>query len=346
MKINKKSIVVALVIVAIGVALVARKRSQLAQEMPPAQIPVVISAQAIQAADVTLTQSTIAEVLAVRDSVLSSRLNAYVSALPFFEGDPFKRGTLLVKLDMSLSDSMPTQGDSLHADFAAAESTYLAGQDRLQRSRKLYEIGGVSTEQLQADEAAVAAARTRLSVARENLHNATLLAPFDGMVSQRFVQPGDLVTPGKPLLKIIDIDAGMRLVVNMPQHIVPVAVQTQGKNLPVTAWPEASAQGARRYEARVAAAGYTPGSRTALKVVLFAGQGILIPRGCTLNSDGTHATVLRIEDKQAKPIEITVQAEGEEGLVTQDANATGMLACASPDILARLEAGAPFTAGN
>lgn len=346
MKISKKSIVVVLAIVAIGVALVVRKRSQLAQETPPAQVPVVISAQATQSAEVTLTQSTIAEVLAVRDTVLSSRLTGYVSALPLFEGSQFKRGTLLAKLEMSLPGALSSQGDSLRTDLAAAESAYLAGQDRLQRTRKLHEIGGVSTEQLQADEAAVAAARTRLSVARENLHNATLLAPFDGMVSQRFVQPGDLATPGKPLLKIVDTRAGMRLVVNMPEQVVPVTVLAQGKNLPVTPWPEASAQGARRYEARAAAEGFTPGSRTAVKVVVFAGRGILIPRGCTLNSDGTHATVLRIEGKQAKPVEIALQAEGEEGLVTQDGNVAGMLACASPDILARLEAGAPFMAGK
>ncbi len=346
MKLNKKPILVILAVVAVGAALIIHKRMQLRKETPPDVAPVVVSVQQAKPTAVTLTQPTVADVLAVRDSVLASRLTGYVAALPFFEGSRFKRGELLAKLDMVLSSGTSSQGDSLAADLAASESASVAASERLQRSRRLHEIGGVSTEQLQADEAAAMAARARLAVARENLRNATLAAPFDGMVSQRFVQQGDLATPGKPLLKIVDTAAGMRLVVNMPEGVAPVGLMVGSKTLPVTPWPEASPQGSRRYEARAPADGFTPGSRAAVKAVLFSGQGILIPRGCTLNSDGRHATVLRIEGKKAVPLELSLQAEGEEGAVTLDARAAGALACASPDILARLEAGVPFAAEN
>lgn len=346
MKLNKKPIFVVLAIVAVGAALVVHRKIQLKGEPPPVLTPVVVSVLQAKPAAVTLTQSTVADVLAVRDSVLASRLTGYVAALPFFEGSRFKRGELLAKLDMTLSGGTSSQGDSLAADLAASESASLAASERLQRTRRLHDIGGVSTEQLQADEAAATAARARLAVARENLRNATLTAPFDGMVSQRFVQPGDLATPGRPLLKIVDTGAGMRLVVNMPEGVAPVGLMAGGKTLPLTPWPEASPQGSRRYEARTAAEGFTPGSRAAVKAVLFSGQGILIPRGCVLNSDGRHATVLRVEGNKAVPLELSLQAEGEEGGVTQDARAAGAIACASPDILARLEAGAPFTAGQ
>jgi multidrug efflux pump subunit AcrA (membrane-fusion protein) len=345
-KVPVKTIVLSLIVVAAGVGLVIKKRSQLAAEPAPTVTPVVISRLETKPASVMLTQSSVADVLAVRDTVLSSRLTGYIAALPFFEGDRFKRGALLAKLDMSASGSSSSQGDSLSADLVASESALVAMQEKLQRSRKLHELGGVSTEQLQADEAATAAARARLAVSRENLHNATLVAPFDGMVSQRLAQPGDLATPGKPLLKIMDIQAGLRLVVNMPEQVTPVALIAQGKTLPLTPWPEASAQGAHRYEARTAAEGFTPGSRTAVKVVLFSGQGLLIPRGCTLSSNGRHATVLRIEGDKLVPLDLELQADGEEGGVTQDSRASGILACASPDILARLQAGAPFTVGN
>ncbi len=345
-KLPVKTIVLSLLIVAVGAGLVVRKKSQLKNEPVPTVTPVVISRLETKPAPVVLTKSSVADVLAVRDTVLSSRLTGYIAALPFFEGDRFKQGALLAKLDMSAASNISSQGDSLTTDLAAAESALVAAQEKMQRSRKLHDIGGVSTEQLQADEAATAAARARLAVSRENLRNSTLVAPFDGMVSQRLAQPGDLATPGKPLLKITDIKAGLRLVVSMPEEVTPTELIVQGNKLALTPWPEASPQGAHRYEARTSAEGLTPGSRTAVKVVLFSGTGILIPRNCVLSNSSHRATVLRIDGQKLTSLDLDIQAEGEEGMVTQDNRADGALACASPDILARLQAGAPFSIGN
>ncbi|QUN06978.1 efflux RND transporter periplasmic adaptor subunit [Shewanella yunxiaonensis] len=346
MKIPIKIIVLLLVIIGVGVGLVLKKKAQLAAEPMPVITPLVISRVEIRPSKVVLTQSSIAEVLAVHDTVLSSRLTGYVTVLPFFEGDRFKRGALLAKLDMSTSGDVLSQSNSLNTDLAASESAFVAAQEKLRRSKALHELGGISTEQLQFDEAAAAAARVRLEIARENLRNATLVAPFDGIVSQRLAQPGDLATPGKPLLKITDPRAGMRLVVNMPEQVVPVALTAQGRTLPLTSWPEASEQGSRRFEARAVMDGLLPGSRTAVKVVLFSGTGLLIPQGCTVSSNGNRATVMYIKGEKLIPLDLDIQAEGEEGMVTQDPRVNGALACASPDILARLQAGAPFMVGK
>jgi multidrug efflux pump subunit AcrA (membrane-fusion protein) len=341
-----KPIILVLVIVLAGAALVVHKKRQLAEEKPAAAMPVVVSLREVKTAPVILTEPTIADVLAVKDAVLSSRLSAYVVSLPLFEGQAFKRGTVLVRLAMSADGHGPMLDNSLQAEQSAAASGYRAEEERLQRSRKLYDIGGVSLEQLQATEVATAAAKARLVASRENLHNTTLTAPFDGVVSQRLVQSGDLATPGKPLLKVVDMSAGVRLVLDMPDGVVPAGLLAGGQTLPLTPWPEASPQGSRRYEARTFAPGFAPGSRAPVKAVLFSGPGILIPRGCTLNSDAHQATVLRISDGKAMPLSLVLAAQGEQGAVTLDIHVQGAIACASPDILARLQAGAPFTAGK
>ncbi|MBZ0092042.1 MAG: efflux RND transporter periplasmic adaptor subunit, partial [Sulfuricellaceae bacterium] len=222
----KKKIIAILVILALlgaAAGLIKKKRSRLALETPPQMLPVVVAAKRLQAGPVALTQRTTADVEAVRDSVVSSRLSAYVTALPLFEGDRFKRGDVLARLDMSPAGAEQAQGSSLDADLAAAESSLKAEQARLRRAQALYRIQGVSQEQLQATEAAFAAARARQAVARENLRNAKVVAPFDGVVSQRLVQPGDLATPGKPLLKIVDTRSGNRLLLNMPDSVHPAA---------------------------------------------------------------------------------------------------------------------------
>ncbi|HUW50490.1 MAG TPA: efflux RND transporter periplasmic adaptor subunit [Sulfuricella sp.] len=343
----KKKIIVVLIIVAVvggGFALIAKKRRLLAQEATPQTLPVVVAAQRLQLGPVTLTLRTTADVQAVRESVVASRLTAYVTQLPLFEGDHFKRGDLLARLDMS--PSVQGQGSSLDADLAAAESSLKAERERLRRTQALYQIQGVSLEQLQATEAAFAAAQARYAVAGENRRNATINAPFAGIVSQRFVQSGDLATPGKPLLKIVDTSAGNRLLISVPETVRPTALRIGGQLLPLLPWPEAGPQGLRRYEARTQAGGaFIPGERTEVQTVLFkSDQAVFLPRACLFNDDGKSATVLRLpDDRKVEPLRIALAAAGEEGAATLDDRLAGQrVACASPDILTRLAAGVSF----
>lgn len=380
----KKKIIIALVILALvgaGVVLVKKKRQQLAETPAPQALPVVVEAKTLQAGQVVLTQHAVADVQALRDSVLASRLSAYVTALPLFEGDKFKKGALLVKLDASQAEAdwqraeanlaqVRLQESTLAADLAAAESTLKAEQERTRRSEALYKIQGVSLEQLQLAEASLAAVRARHAAAsaamknyqallqansaaqvaaRENLRYATITAPFDGVVSQRLAQPGDLVTPGKPLLKIIDSSAGNRLLVNVPEHLRPVALklgkQTLGEQtLALRPWPEAGAQGLRRFEARTSEGGFLPGARIEAQVVVFQAEGaVFLPRQCLLGDDGHTASVLRIQGDKIVAQRVTLAASGEEGAATLDIGlALQQIACASPDILTRLAAGVPF----
>ncbi|MDD5241821.1 MAG: efflux RND transporter periplasmic adaptor subunit [Sulfuricella sp.] len=343
----KKKIIAVLIIVAVvgaGAALVMKKRRMLAQETTPQTLPVIVAAQSLQLGPVTLTLRTTADVQAVRESVVASRLTAYVTALPLFEGDHFKRGNLLAKLDMSPSSQ--GQGSSLDADLAAAESSLKAEQERLRRTQALYQIQGVSLEQLQATEAAFAAARARHAAASENRRNATISAPFAGVVSQRFVQSGDLATPGKPLLKIVDSSAGNRLLISVPDAVRPTALRIGDQLLPLLPWPEANQQGLRRYEARTpAGSAFIPGERIEVRTVLFkSDQAVFLPRTCLFNDDGKSATVLRLpDDKKVEPLRIALAAAGEEGAATLDDRLAGQrVACASPDILTRLAAGVSF----
>lgn len=375
----KKKIVTVLIILALvgaGVVLVKKKRQQLAETPPPQALPVVVEAQVLQAGKVVLSQRAVADVQPLRDSLLASRLSAYVTALPLFEGDRFKKGALLVKLDASQAEAdwqraeanlaqIRLQESTLAAELAAAESTLKAEQERTRRALSLYKIQGVSLEQVQLAEAGLAAVRARHAAAgaavqnyqallkannaaqvaaRENLRYATLTAPFDGVVSQRLTQPGDLVTPGKPLLKIIDSGAGNRLLVNVPEHLHPVALKLGEQTLPLRPWPEAGAQGLRRFEARTSEGGFLPGARIEAQVVVFQSeQAVFLPRLCLLGDDGHVATVLRLKDDKIEPQRVTLAASGEEGAATLDTSlAQQRIACASPDILTRLAAGVPF----
>lgn len=371
---------VILVLVGGGVVLVKKKREQLAAEPPPASLPVVVEEKVLQAGPVSLSQRMVVEVQALRDTVLASRLTAYITELPLFEGEHFRKGALLAKLDVSQAEADLQRADAnfaqtrlqestLAADLAAAESLLKAEQERTQRLQALYKIQGVALEQLQAAEAALAGVRARhaaasaamqhfkmllqanaaaRAAAKENLRYGLMTAPFDGVVSQRLAQPGDLATPGKPLLKIFDASAGVRLLVNVPERLRPVALRVGEQRLKLQAWPEAGSQGLRRYEARIAGSGYAPGTRVEGQVAVFqSDKAVFLPRSCLLGDDGQSARVVLLQDGKGIVKKLTLAASGEEGAATLDDGVAGQpVACASPDILARLAAGAPFKSAN
>ena len=379
MKTKALALVIVLALVAAGAFLVDNRRQHNAHGAAPGLLPVVVETRLLANGHTRLTLPVVADVQAVRESVVASRLSAYVVALPLFEGDRFQQGEVLARLDMVPSGQL-AQGGSLRADMSAAEATLKSEQERLSRTQALYRIEGVSLEQVQAAEAAFAAARARHAVASENLQAATVRAPFSGVVSQRLAQPGELATPGKPLLKITDTGAGSRLLVSVPETLQPAGVLYKDQLLPLTPWPEGGAQGLRRYEARSLDPDLWPGTRTDVRlVVLRSPEAVLLPHQCLLDDDGHEATALALREGGAvpapmpavdrthqgaahaaqppaheggaataaagvEPLRVRLLAEGTEGAASGDPRLAGRrVACASPDILARLLAGAPFT---
>jgi RND family efflux transporter MFP subunit len=123
-------------------------------------------------------------------------------------GDPVKRGDLLVRLDQtSIRDSLT----AAEASSRAAEQAYEQAERQFQRMATLRQTGVVSTQQLEDVEirrntaqSERAAARTRVVTARQQLERTEVRAPFEGIVSDRKVSAGDTAAIGKELVKVID----------------------------------------------------------------------------------------------------------------------------------------------
>jgi hypothetical protein len=379
---KKKLLIAVLLLALVGGAVMAvkHKRAQVA-ERPSAGIPaVVVEARSLAAGLVTLSLPASVEVLAAREAVLASRFSANVTELTRLEGDRFRKGDVLVRLDLAQAEAdrlraeaelarVRLQESSFAADLAAARSNLKAEQERNQRLESLLAIGGVALEQVQTGQAGLEAARARetaagnavksfrallqaseaqAGAARENLRYGAIAAPFDGVVTQRLAQPGDLAAPGKPLIKVMDLSAGVRLLVNVPDGLHPKTLHIGGEALPLSPWPEAVGQGMARFEAKSKAA-LQPGTRASARLEVFrAESAVLLPRACLLADDGHHAAVLKLLDQgKVQRLDVAVAAQGEEGVASSDANLAGArVACASPDVLTRLLAGAPYVVGK
>jgi RND family efflux transporter MFP subunit len=347
---------------AMGGAVLLKKKSA-HHEPPPLPTSVVVDVRQLSSGTASLTVHAIADIEPVREVLINSRMMGFVTSLPLSEGSQFRRGQLLVKIDPGAQGSSP-QVSALDAELAAARANLNVEQERLRRTRSLYAIQGASLEQVQAAEAASAMATSRVTTARENLGSAVVLAPFDGVVSQRLAQAGDSVSPGKLLMKINDSSLGTRILVNVPSNLTPALVRIGGQSLPLQPWPEAGAGGTRRYEARSTQKDLIPGSHMPVELEIYrADTGVLVPHECMLNDDGHRATVLALRvthpaappsthepappptGQRIEPIHVLLVAQSEEGAIVTGAGIVGRtVACGSPDVLARLQAGMPFQA--
>jgi membrane fusion protein, multidrug efflux system len=143
-----------------------------------------------------------------RRADLRAEVSAVVLAVLKENGDPVKRGDLLVRLDQtSIRDTLT----AANASATAAEQAYEQAERQYQRMATLIKTGVVSTQQLEdveirrnSAQSDRAAAKTRVVTARQQLERTEVRAPFDGIVSDRKVSAGDTAAVGKELVKVID----------------------------------------------------------------------------------------------------------------------------------------------
>jgi RND family efflux transporter MFP subunit len=149
-----------------------------------------------------------------RRADLRAEVSAVVLQVLKENGDPVKRGDVLVKLDeTSIRDSLLSAEEAVRAASQSLDQS----NRQLERLKTLRASGMTSAQALDDAEvrhnnaqSELSAARARAVLARQQLARTVVRAPFDGIVSDRKVSNGDTASIGKELLKVID-PTSMRL---------------------------------------------------------------------------------------------------------------------------------------
>ena len=148
------------------------------------------------------------------EAVLASRLAAPVVEVRAVPGQRVRAGEVLVRLEQREADGAV---EGARAAVASAESALALARKNLSRFERLEGRGAaaaVELERARQDEAAsnagLAAARAGLERAETDRAQAVLIAPFDAVVIEKLVSPGDLAAPGRPLVRLASA-AGRRV---------------------------------------------------------------------------------------------------------------------------------------
>jgi len=125
---------------------------------------------------------------------ISSRISGYIRQLSVREGDHVKKGAVLVRVDPVNANQMLVQAE---ADLADARVD-------LQRYESLYRDHAASKQQLDRVRLRHKVAKSQVAQARNQLAYAEVRSPVGGVVVEKRLSKGDLVSPGAAILTLED----------------------------------------------------------------------------------------------------------------------------------------------
>ena len=196
----------------------------------PAEPPVVgfITAQRTQMAPTMTVPGT---VVSRNDSQLASEVEGRVSWVADV-GTVVKANDVVTKVDPSLA-SLQTASDRANVQRLAAQVSFDRNQaDRMDNLLKQNAIAKSTRDQAFAtrdmDIAALAQAQAMLRKSQYQLVHGEIRAPFAGRVVARLINPGEYVTAGKAVLRLVDVGA---LEVSVQAPIDASRFSREGMNL-------------------------------------------------------------------------------------------------------------------
>jgi len=124
------------------------------------------------------------------EAALAFKVPGRVAEVTVREGDSVRAGQLLAVLDL----------EEVSADLARAEAAIALAERDLQRVRELRAAAVVPPQELDRAENVYAQALATRRLARFNRQYAEILAPADGQILGRSVEPGEWVSAGRSVL--------------------------------------------------------------------------------------------------------------------------------------------------
>ncbi len=177
-------------------------------EVMDAAVPVMVTEALRGDVEVALSFTGILEPEMVVNVV--HKMGGKVAEVRVKDGDRVQAGELLIRLDAAEISAQVAQAE---AACRMAQVQYETAARSLEDTRALYQEEIVSRQQFEevethykVAEAQVAQAEAALQLAQTQLDDTLITAPISGTVSGVTINPGEMVTPGVPVVTINQMD--------------------------------------------------------------------------------------------------------------------------------------------
>jgi membrane fusion protein, multidrug efflux system len=226
---------------------------------PPVKVTTVIAAEAPTPNVIVVTGRVVAD---QRSDVTADTQGKVINVM-INRGDRVKLGQPVVQLDVR---SAALGAREAAANLAAARAQKQLADQECERTRSLLDKGAITKSEYDRQMAQctaaleqVAAVQARTQMMTKSVADGIVRAPFDGVVSEKMVSPGEWVAPGKPLFTLVDDDP-LKVELSVSEVAVTQIKENQRVELVAVAHPD------KRYGATVTRLGAEIGRTRSLIV--------------------------------------------------------------------------------
>ena len=170
----------------------------------------------------------------VRSVKIYTQEEGLLNQLPFFEGDLVNKDTLIAQLD-----DAPIQ-----ADLAKANANLKQAKLDFKRIKNLLPRKLASEDEVAKAQTAVDVAQSEVTQNTIRLNYTKITAPFDGIISERFVEAGDVIPKLDHILTLIDVSS-LKAKVFISELLLPLIKQNDEVTMTI------DALGDQQFDARI-----------------------------------------------------------------------------------------------
>ena len=275
-------------------------------EGPPSVF--VVTEQAVRK-HVSPTVLYSATVISRNDANLAGEISGHLTWVAEV-GDRLRKGELVAKLDdVFIRQEVIEEQSTIQSE----QARYEFYTKTLERFRKLLSDDNIprsQVDQASRDQSVarsnIHSARARLAQAEERLRRTNILAPFDGIVSERFLQAGEWADEGAVIVRLVSLGD-----LEIQTHVPASTLQFVAKGMPLT-YTDRNMSGtgkvrifvpvggdvSRLYELRISVSDPSLETGNLLRVAIPTAhprEAVLVPRDAlVLRREGVH--VFRINE--------------------------------------------------
>lgn len=213
-------VIIALLLIAGGFIVVRSKQKSLANLSKPQETLPTVQVTPVRQGTLDVTAHYLCSIEPFTRSDISARISGNILTITKREGDSVRQGEVIITIDdrelLHRSTAANAEVLATKQRLAGAKSVYETQKSVYERDVILHKAGAISQEALERSRAALDGAKASVgayeeslkglamntSIARTQAGYASIAASFSGIVSKRWVDPGDLAVPGKPILTI------------------------------------------------------------------------------------------------------------------------------------------------
>lgn len=194
-------------VAALAAVLMACSKSAPAQKQ---QLPTAkVSVRAVTSQSHTVNEAVMGTVRPKLKAALEAKIAGRIEQLPVVQGQTVKKGDLVTQLDLR----------EIRAKLDQAIATRDQSERDWNRTQVLLREHSATPSDYDAAESRYRSAKGAVAELEATLGFGTISAPFDGVITRKLADIGDLAAPGKPLIEIEQPDS-LRFEADVPETLV------------------------------------------------------------------------------------------------------------------------------